>query len=191
MGDGVELAWIDQVGAVVVVLFLVLGAFRGLWAQVLRLVGLGTAILVAREGSGRLVPHIERWAEELSGVVAQTLAWLILFTAVLLCVAALAKLGKKALEAMELGTWDRVGGAVAGALTGIGIHALLLVLMGILAPREWLGEVLNDTWSGQLEALANQQLRGALDARPAVGSYSTSERTSRPGSGIPSWPRGR
>lgn len=191
MGEAVELAWIDQVGAVLVLLFLALGAFRGLWAQVLRLVGLGTAILVARAGAGRLVPHIEGWAPELSGVVAQTLAWLVLFTAVLLVVALLAKLGKKALEAMELGTWDRVGGAVAGALTGVGMHALLLVLMGVLAPRDWLGEVLQDTWSAQLEALANQQLRGALDSRPGVETHWRGDGTTRPGAGASNWPRRR
>ena len=157
------LAWIDQVGAVLLLAFTVLGAVRGLWAQVLRLVGLGTAVLVATATADELRPVIEGWAEELQGPVAHTLAWLVTFVGVLVLVAILAKLGQKALEAMELGTWDRVGGAVAGAGTGLALHALLLVLLGF-GPDGWSKSVLEGTWSEALERAATSHLREALES---------------------------
>lgn len=163
------LAWIDQVGAVLLLVFTVLGAVRGLWAQVLRLVGLGTAIVVATATASELRPLIEEWAEELQGPVAHTLAWLVAFVGVLLLVALLAKLGQKALEAMELGTWDRVGGAVAGAATGLALHALILVLLGF-GPEGWAQGVLEGTWSSPLERAATARLRGVLEGGEGAGA---------------------
>ena len=42
--DGLPLAWIDMVGLGLVALFLVLGLVRGLWWQIIRLLGVAAAV---------------------------------------------------------------------------------------------------------------------------------------------------
>lgn len=141
-----DLAWIDLVGLGLVGLFGLLGAFRGLWWQVFRLVGLVAAVGIARAFAPRLAGRAEDWLS-LAPPLAQGLSWLALFLFVLLVASLVGRLGKKTLEAMQLGLADRFGGLLAGAVTGLLLHAAFLVGLTYLAPESWVERTLRGTWS--------------------------------------------
>jgi membrane protein required for colicin V production len=142
------LAWIDWLGLGLLALFLVLGAVRGLWWQVMRLAGLALAIAVARAFGPLLEPRVSSLlGPDFSPRVAYGLVWVTLFIAALAVAALLGHLGRRALEAMQLGLADRFWGALVGALTGVLMHVALLVVLVQLAPEPWLRETLTDTGS--------------------------------------------
>ena len=74
-----ELAWIDIVGLVLVGGSLVLGIFCGLWWQIIRLVGLVGAVLLARGLSPSLAPLLEEAAPSLGPRYAAGVVWLSVF----------------------------------------------------------------------------------------------------------------
>ena len=156
------LAWIDQVGLGLAGLFLVLGIWRGLWGQILRLFGLVAAVVVARQLFGPLGSVLEDWGLGLGTALSGTLAWFLVFISVMLVVAMLAKLGKEALAAMQLGLWDRAGGAMAGCLTGLLLHAVLLFVMSVVAPG-WASGTLEGTHSRTLLEKFTLLAQEALD----------------------------
>jgi uncharacterized membrane protein required for colicin V production len=158
------LAWVDQLGLGLAALFLVLGIWRGLWGQILRLFGLVAAVVVARQLYQPLGTVLESWGLSLGPVLSATLAWFLLFISVMLLVAMLARLGKEALDAMQLGLWDRAGGAVAGCLTGLMLHAVLLSVMSILASEEWMDGTLEGSYSEPLLERFRHIAQRALEA---------------------------
>ena len=144
------LRWLDFVGLGIVVLFLVLGAMRGLWWQLVRLLGLIAAIAVARALAPRLSPQISEWFPALGTRVAHGLVWTLVFFTGLLLVALIGRIGRAGIEGAQLGGLDRVGGAVAGALSGILIHAALLLCLCQVGSREWCGTAVRGTQSRNL-----------------------------------------
>jgi len=88
------LAWVDQLGLGLSGLFLLLGIWRGLWGQILRLVGLVTAVVVARQLFEPLGQVLESWGLGLGPTLSGTLAWFLLFISVMVLVAMLARLGR-------------------------------------------------------------------------------------------------
>lgn len=144
------LRWLDIVGLGIVVLFLVLGAMRGLWWQLVRLLGLIAAIAVARALAPRLSPQVLEWFPSLGIRVAHGLAWSLVFFTGLLVVALIGRLGRAGIEAAELSGLDRFGGAVAGALSGILIHAALLLCLCQVGSQDWCGSAVRGTQSRNL-----------------------------------------
>jgi uncharacterized membrane protein required for colicin V production len=144
---------VDLVGLVLIGVFALLGVWRGLWWQLLRLVGLGAAVLAARS----LEPSVSGLLEgRLSGLdprVLHGIVWLVLFLATGALFALLGKLGKRMLEAMQLGLVDRVGGAVAGLATGLVLHAALLAALVMIASDAFLKENLHHSFSERLVAI--------------------------------------
>lgn len=132
-GGGAALRWIDQVGLGIVAVCLVLGIWRGLWWQVVRLLVVAGSVALARLSTPRFAPHVEQIFPELGASVAHGIVWFGLFVGGLVLGSVLGMLGKRALEAMQLGLVDRAGGAVAGALTGAIVHCALLVAMTSVA----------------------------------------------------------
>jgi uncharacterized membrane protein required for colicin V production len=148
--------WLDLVGLGIVILFLILGAMRGLWWQLIRLLGLIASIAVARALAPRLSPQILEWFPALGTRVAHGLVWSFLFLTGMLLVALIGRVGKAALEGAQLGGIDRLGGAVAGALTGVLIHAALLLCLCQIGSTEWCGAAVRGTQSRNLlERLAH------------------------------------
>src|SRR5690606_26087428 len=82
------------------------------------------------------------------------IVWLVLFLAAISVVALVGRLGKRLIEAVQLGLVDRVGGAVAGALTGLVLHAAGLAVLVQLAPDDFLAENLSGTVSERLVEVA-------------------------------------
>ena len=142
--------WLDFLGLAIVVLFGVLGAVRGLWWQLVRLLGLIAAIAVARALAPRLSPQLQDWFPALGPRVASGLMWTLLLLAGLLLVALIGRIGKAEIAAAQLGGVDRVGGAVAGALSGMLIHAALLLCVCQIASRDWCDASVRGTHSQNL-----------------------------------------
>ena len=131
-----DLPWIDQLGMVLVVVFALLGIWRGLWWQVVRLAGVVAAVALARGLTPRFQPSVEG-SLDVSPAVSHGIVWMAVFVAGLVVATLFGMIGKRALEAMQLGLFDRAGGAVAGALTGGVLHTALLVVLSAFGTQEW------------------------------------------------------
>jgi uncharacterized membrane protein required for colicin V production len=142
--------WLDLVGIGLIVLFLVLGLRRGLWWQLVRLLGLAAAIAVARALAPRLTPQLVAAIPDLDPRVASGVVWITLLLIGLALVATVGRLGKASIEAAQLGFVDRLGGALAGALSGALLHAAIVLLIVLLGPADWSREAVRDTRSARL-----------------------------------------
>lgn len=147
--DGFELSVIDWIGVGICGLFALLGILRGLWWQVIRLVGLVCSAALARTFSAPWGEALEQ-SSDLSIEVATGAVWLGLFLAGIILTAVLGTLGKKSLQAMQLGLVDRAGGLVAGIATGALIHVAWLVVFAHLGPQPWTADQLEGTYSRTL-----------------------------------------
>ncbi len=147
---GFPLPWIDMVGLGLVGLFLVLGLVRGLWWQVIRLLGVATAVGLARVLSPRLTPTVAESFPELSASITYGLVWFALFVSGLVVASLLGLIGKRALEAMQLGIVDRVGGGLAGVVTGLLFHSAVLVVLCGLGSDGWTERTMEGTKSALL-----------------------------------------
>jgi uncharacterized membrane protein required for colicin V production len=142
-----DLAWIDGVGLGIVGAFLILGFVRGLWWQVIRAAGLFAAVIVARAASPALAGWVAHQWPDLSTRSANGIAWGALFLIALCAATLLGILGRRLLEVMQLGLADRLGGAAVGAVTGLGLHVALLVLLCQLGTEAYVARTLGGTRS--------------------------------------------
>ncbi len=176
------LHWLDLVGLGLLALFGFLGALRGLWWQVIRLLGLAAAVAVARALAPRFGPDFQRLSD-LPGPVANGLVWLLLFLAVLVIASLLGNLGRRTLEAVRLGPVDRFGGLVAGLLTALVLHAAFLVAVSYLGPTVWASESLQQAESRRLLTTVTTRLQlyvGAEDAARIRGWFEGDEAQGEP-----------
>jgi uncharacterized membrane protein required for colicin V production len=141
---------LDLVGLALIALLLGLGLYRGLWWQVIRLVGVTISVLAARAFGSRLAERVSALFPDLSPRTAHGIAWGTLFLTALLVCALLGLLGQRMLEAMKLDLSNRLAGACAGALTGFCLHVVLVVLVVQLAPPRALGRFVSGTYSERL-----------------------------------------
>jgi len=160
------IAWIDQVGLGLVGLFLILGIWRGLWWQVIRLLGVVAAVALARSLTPRFSAAVEE-ATEFSAELSHGLVWFGLFLAGLIVASLLGMIGKKALEAMQLGLVDRAGGAFAGALTGLLLHSVVLVVICGLGTDTWSAGAIEGTRSAILLDTLSRKAPLLLDSYAA------------------------
>lgn len=154
---------IDTIGLVLIVVFAVMGAARGLWWQVIRLLGLGAAVFVARTFSPRFVPYLQEAFDELDPRILAGAVWIGLFLMSLGLVAGIGRLGRKVLEAAALGMLDRVGGALAGALTGALLHAAIVAALVQVGDRQWVSDLLEGSKSEALVEVLVAKLPLLLD----------------------------
>ena len=158
------LRWIDGLGLSLAGLFLILGALRGLWWQIVRLLGIVAVVSVARAVAPRFGPLLSGSLPGLSPRLANGLAWLLVIVAGMLAVSFVGRLGKKTLEAAQLGAVDRVGGACAGLASGVLLHAAILVCLCQVASSAWAGSTLQGTHSQTLLDLVERRFPMVLDA---------------------------
>ena len=164
---------IDIAGIALIAAFLLLGARRGLWWQVVRLLGVVAAFSTARAVAPRLAGTFAGWLPELDARVAEGLAWTVVLALALVAVAAVGRLGKRGIDAAMLGGLDRLGGAFAGAVQGACLWIAVLFVLVHLAPRSWTRTTLAGSRTervvGALErrvpALFDPSTRSALEAR--------------------------
>jgi len=139
-GDVAAMTVFDYLVVGILVVSLLLGAWRGLVSEILALAAWALAFLAARHFGPLLVP----W---LAGMVSQpvlrlVLAYALVFVLTLIVLGLLRLLLRELLHAVGLGLADRTLGAIFGLLRGV-LICLLLVLVGGLTdlPREpwWRG----------------------------------------------------
>jgi len=174
---------LDLLGIGLIVVALVLGMWRGLWWQVMRLIGVTLAVLVARwfgpPVAGWLLAH---WPnlEVRSG---HGIAWGLIFVITLFACAMLGLMGQRMLEAMKLDLANRLAGACAGAATGLLAHVVLVVLVVQLAPERVLGKYVAGTYSERVYSAVGLRWPVVLAAEPAQAVERVLERS-------PKHPRG-
>ena len=143
---------LDLVGLVLIFLLLLLGLFRGLWWQVIRLIGITLAVLVARAVALPLANRLQELFPDLAVRSAHGIAWGTLFLLTLFASALLGLLGQRMLEAMKLDLANRLAGACAGAATGLVAHVAVVVLVCQLAPAPVVGKYVVGTYSERIYA---------------------------------------
>ncbi len=155
--SSLDLAWVDIVGLVVLGIMFVLGAFRGLWWQVIRLLGIAGAVLLARALSPPLAPVLQETFPQLDSRVSSGAVWLTVFILGLAAATLLGVLGRKLLTTMQLGLADRAGGALAGLFTGALVHIAFVATACQLAPETWVSNNFGETYSEQALEVAGSQ----------------------------------
>lgn len=163
---GLQLHWIDWTGLALIGGFALLGLLRGLWWQVVRLVGVVASVALARTFSGAGAERLAEWTSW-SPEIAQGVAWLGILVAGLLVSALVGTVGKKSLEAMKLGLVDRAGGAAVGLATGGLLHVAGLLALAHLGPQPWTEDTLAGTHSRGLLQLVTTRYPVLLRQQPA------------------------
>lgn len=164
---GLDLPWVDIVGLSISGLFILLGLWRGLWWQVIRFLGVVAAIGVARVLTPRFLPTVEEALPEMKEGLSEGILWFLLFIGGLIVASLLGMLGKKALEAMQLGLMDRAGGAVAGAFTGVLLHGAFLVGLVTIAPTDYSQKTLAGSGSEVLLEVLGKNAHIIMDVNAA------------------------
>ena len=141
--------WIDWVGLGIVALFLVLGIKHGLVWQVTRLLGMLLAVYIARTLSPEVAPKFQAILN-LSIRACEGIVWFLVFLGSLLVMAVIGMIGKRALEAVQLGPMDRLGGGMAGAVTGLVVHCVLLLMLTSLATADWASKTMRGSASATI-----------------------------------------
>ena len=158
--------WIDIVGLGIIAYFLVRGIATGLVWQIARLVGVVIAVMVARSLSPDFTPRVQE-ALSLPLQACQGLVWFTVFAVTLIIAALLGRLGQRTLEAVQLGPMDRMGGALAGALTGAIVHCALLVLLSSVGTTNWTAGMLEGSASASMLDSLSRKQHLLLDAQAA------------------------
>lgn len=160
----VALATIDQVGLGLVGVLLLLGLWRGLWWQVMRLLGLIGAAWTARWMAPKLAPKLAAEFPDLPPRLTEGLPWLLVFLVGLAAAVGLAALGRRLIEALQLGLVDRALGAAVGAVSGALVHAALVAGIAQLAPTQVVESELRNTWSEGLLEVVGRRVPLVVDA---------------------------
>ncbi len=164
--DAEGIPWLDVMGLAIVLLFTVLGIRRGLWWQLVRLLGLVCALTVARAAAPSLADRIHALTD-FGSRVSGGVAWSAIFVAGILAVGLIGRIGRASLEAVQLGWLDRLGGAVAGAASGAVLYTGLLLCMCQVLPESFLHESLRGSRSERVLAAVERGAPVLLDARAA------------------------
>jgi membrane protein required for colicin V production len=123
----VEVLVIDIIIIVVLVFFFISGARRGLVRQVLDILG----IILAFIGAFYLAHYLARYLEESIDIrydISLVVSAVAIFIGILVFFHVLGILFKKTAEITLLGSVDRIGGGLFGALKGVLLVSLLLVI---------------------------------------------------------------
>jgi membrane protein required for colicin V production len=129
------LGWIDCTALAVLLVFFVLGLFKGLFWQVSRIVILLVGYFVA----GRFGGDVGRWLAQVTGnggpdAPAETtvyLAYLLVFLAVLVVLAVVTMQLQKLVKRSGLTFFDRLGGGLFGVATGAFAVLFLLFVVNM------------------------------------------------------------
>jgi uncharacterized membrane protein required for colicin V production len=159
--------WLDVVGLALIGYFIVLGALRGLWWQVVRLLGIVASVAVARALAPRLAPRLHALFPDLSERLASGIVWTVFLLGGLLLVALVGRIGKDTLEVAQLGTVDRIGGALAGLLSGMLVHAAIVLCLCRTTDPQWSVATVRGTQSQRLVDSLGRKVPLFLDAHAA------------------------
>lgn len=177
------LGWVDRTALGVLLVFFVLGLFKGLVWQVSRIGILLAAYVVSGRFGHDVAEMLSRGepADEATGVAASApsettiyLAYCLLFVAVLVVLSLLAMLIKKLVDKAGLGFFDRLGGGLFGVVTGAAVVLALVFVVHMFFPQSKIAKAAEQShslqWSKQaidwLEDLVHDDLRTVLSLPP-------------------------
>ena len=125
------LGWIDLTALAIVLVFFVLGLFRGFVWQISRIVTLVAAYVVAGLYGDDVAARIQGWfSEGVHPKLPLYIAYFVLFLVVLIIVSVIAYFIDKLVQKTGLSFYNRVGGGVLGI--GTGACVVVALLAGIL-----------------------------------------------------------
>lgn len=127
-----ELGWVDLTALAVLLVFFVLGLFRGLVWQVSRILTLLLAYFAAGQYGDDVAAEIRDWfSPELAAQnVHVYLAYVLVFVAVLILISVVTYFVEKLVERSGLSFYNRLGGGLLGIVTGACV--VLALLAGIV-----------------------------------------------------------
>jgi uncharacterized membrane protein required for colicin V production len=184
---GLQLPWVDWAGLVLLLIFGLLGAWRGLWWQLFRCLAVALSLGLARALSPLAAGKLLSLLPTLKPGLLQLLCFLAIFVVAIKLASLLGKAGASALNSLQLGPLDRLAGLLLGLVTGLALHAAAVVGLRTLGPSVWAQETLVGSRSEQLadrvvEDLAVfserwphivQHLRAALERAPGADPTGT------------------
>jgi uncharacterized membrane protein required for colicin V production len=162
-----DVRWLDVLGITLVLYFLLVGLKHGLWWQLVRLLGIVASVSIARAVVPPIAPRFAAAFPDMDPRVAGGIVWTAVILLGLLVVAIVGRMGKDTLEAVQLGPIDRIGGGVAGALTGVLVHAAIVLCLCQVTGREWSVDAVRGTASQRLVVTVGTSVPLFLDAHAA------------------------
>jgi membrane protein required for colicin V production len=159
--------WLDVLGLAIVLYFLVVGVKHGLWWQLVRLLGIVASVAVARAVVPPVAPRFAAAFPDLDERLAGGIVWTAVILLGLLVVALVGRLGKETLDATPLAPIDRIGGGVAGALTGVLVHAAIVLCLCQTTKPSWSVAAVRGTTSQRLVAQLGSRVPLFLDTHAA------------------------
>lgn len=167
LAEAISFHWVDALGLAILLLFAFLGARRGLWWQVVRLLGAVAVVAVARALGPRMAPSVAGMFDGLDPAVAEGLVWVALVSAGFFVVALVGRIGKEEIEGAEFTTFDRVGGALIGVATGIVVFAGVLIGIAMVAGGQFAEKHIVGTNSERVLTSLADSVPGLLDVHAA------------------------
>jgi membrane protein required for colicin V production len=132
--------FVDLAFALIVLLSLVGGVLRGFTWQLVRIVFLVLAFVLANEYCAWMASQIRQVTHDgIGSPVDKGLAFVLIFSAVYLGSWPLASLLRSAIEKMKLKSFDRLLGACLGIFKGAAIGYVLFLVLAFLVPKAYPG----------------------------------------------------
>lgn len=144
-----QLHWVDHIGLGVAAVFLLLGLWRGLWWQVIRLLGLSAAVAVARLVGPIWGEDLHNWTD-LGPDVTLGLGWFSAFLLTLIGAAFLGMVGNRTIDALKLSLVNRFFGGLVGLITGVLLHSAAVWALSAFASDSFQAQIFNETWTGDV-----------------------------------------
>ncbi len=132
-----ELSWIDLTSLGIVLVFGVLGLFRGLLWQVSRLASIIISFSISNHFAQGFADFLEEdlgWFTG-SGSVSLYVAYFTVFLAVLIVLSLITMLLDRLLKRFELKFYDYLGGGIFGVVSGAALVFIMLGLTIAIAPQ--------------------------------------------------------
>ena len=125
--SSLTLGWIDYTAIAIIIVFVVLGLFRGLLWQISRLASLLVSFWLSGVYAGELAVFVEQKLGWFEGDIALYAAYFAIFISCLIVLSLITMVLDKLLRRLELKYYDYLGGGALGMVTGI---ALVIVALG-------------------------------------------------------------
>ena len=123
--------WIDFILLVPVLYGLIRGLMRGAVLEIASFLGIIIALFVARLYAPVVSYHFESWLD-VSDKSAQIIAFGTVFLVTLILIQILARLIDKFLSALSLGCFNKIGGAIFGALKLLLITSFIVNVFAVI-----------------------------------------------------------
>jgi membrane protein required for colicin V production len=131
LSEASQLIWVDYTALAILLIFVILGLFRGFLWQASRLVSLIVSFWLSGLYASRLAEYMELELGWFQGGYSLYVAYFAIFVACLIVLSLITMLLDRLLKDLKLKTFDYVGGGALGLLTGSAI--VLALVSGTLA----------------------------------------------------------